>query len=298
MTAAPPFLFDTIEIIVDHVEACKPYRFHLKVLSPQNLVLGEIDNLILPPLADMPDYHPPPLSRMFRVQLQGPNMPPLITLQPGMGVPNSCLAEFFDAVDRHMQRLEADLNFHLRQETKAHGSIDYFKRQLSDEGSAQLKLLGCKCNSTSLILTTNDTTVKSKFEPTFGTYYFEGMHQGKPYYRSPSRHQQAVTLPAKLPPASSTPPPIGYGAVTTTTTTPAPAAANVKVHYLYWDSSDKAWMVGESLGGSSPTHKTTSKSLAACPADPEAAKTWTHTATFKWKSDPNMKFDCPPNILY
>ena len=41
--------------------------------------------------------------------------PPLITLQPGLGVPPSCLADFFEAVDRHMQRLEADLAFHLGQ---------------------------------------------------------------------------------------------------------------------------------------------------------------------------------------
>jgi len=41
--------------------------------------------------------------------------PPLITLQPGLGVPATCLADFFEAVDRHMQRLEADLAFHLGQ---------------------------------------------------------------------------------------------------------------------------------------------------------------------------------------
>jgi hypothetical protein len=77
----------------------------------------------------MADYHPPPLAQLFRVQLQGAGQPPIITLQTGLGVPLTCLAEFFEAVDRHMQRLEADLSFHLGQESKAHSSVDYFKKQ-------------------------------------------------------------------------------------------------------------------------------------------------------------------------
>ena len=71
VTASPPFLLDIIEILVDNVEPCKPYRFNLKVVSPQGTTLGEIDSLILPPLPEMPDYHPPPLAQLFRVQLQG-----------------------------------------------------------------------------------------------------------------------------------------------------------------------------------------------------------------------------------
>jgi hypothetical protein len=30
-----------------------------------------------------------------------------------------------------MQRLEADLSFHLGQESKAHSSVDYFKKQVN-----------------------------------------------------------------------------------------------------------------------------------------------------------------------
>jgi hypothetical protein len=57
-------------------------------------------------------------------------------------------------------------------------------------------------------------------------------------------------------------------------------------------------MVGESLGKHSPTLKTTSKSLATCPADPESLKTWTYTSTFKWKEDVSMKFDCVQGATY
>jgi hypothetical protein len=68
--ASPPFLFDTIEILVDNVEPCKPYRFNLRIVSPQGASLGDIDGLILPPLPEMADYHPPPLAQLFQVQLQ------------------------------------------------------------------------------------------------------------------------------------------------------------------------------------------------------------------------------------
>ena len=83
VTVSPPFLLDVIEILVTNVEPCKPYKFNLKVISPQGSTLGEIDNLILPPLPEMAEYHPPPLGRLFKVQLQGPGQPPQITLQPG-----------------------------------------------------------------------------------------------------------------------------------------------------------------------------------------------------------------------
>jgi hypothetical protein len=80
-----------------------------------------------------------------------------------------------------------------QQESKAHGSVDYFKRQLAEEGSAQLRLLGCKCNASSVVLTTKDATVENKFNHTLGTYFYDGMHQGRPYYRKPSRHQTVAT---------------------------------------------------------------------------------------------------------
>ena len=64
--------------------------------------------------------------------------------------------------------------------------------QVAEEGSAQLRLLGCKCNSTSLVLSTKDAIVESKFNHTIGTYHYDGMHQGRPYYRKPSRHHQVT----------------------------------------------------------------------------------------------------------
>ena len=116
---------------MDNVEPCKPYRFNLKVVSPQGSSLGEIDGLILPPLPDMADYHPPPLAQLFRVQLQAAGQPPIITLVPGLGVPATCLPEFFEAVDRHMQRLENDLHFHVGQESKVKESYIFCTAELA-----------------------------------------------------------------------------------------------------------------------------------------------------------------------
>jgi hypothetical protein len=42
-TVPPPFLFDTIEAVVEGVDACKPYIFSIKIYSPRNAVMGEIE---------------------------------------------------------------------------------------------------------------------------------------------------------------------------------------------------------------------------------------------------------------
>ena len=39
----PPFLHESIEAVVDGIEACKPYIFTLKIYSPRNAVMGEIE---------------------------------------------------------------------------------------------------------------------------------------------------------------------------------------------------------------------------------------------------------------
>ena len=69
----PPFLFDSIEAVVDGVEPCKSYIFTMKVISPQNLVLAEIEGLELPPLPEIDDYHPPSLSKLFQIESTSPS---------------------------------------------------------------------------------------------------------------------------------------------------------------------------------------------------------------------------------
>ena len=52
--------------------------------------------------------------------------------------------------------------------------------------SAHLKLLGCKCNSPTINLTSTDTSVVARFPHLFGQFHFEGVHQTKPYFTNPS----------------------------------------------------------------------------------------------------------------
>ena len=42
-TVLPPFIYETIEAVVEGVEACKPYIFSLKIVSPRGAVMGEIE---------------------------------------------------------------------------------------------------------------------------------------------------------------------------------------------------------------------------------------------------------------
>ena len=72
----------------------------------------------------------------------------------------------------------------------------------------------------------------------------------------------------------------------------ASSAAAAKVFHLFWDPSEKSWIVGDSLGSGKPSLKSGKNSRAACPADPENLKSWTYSASLQWKSDPAMKFEC------
>ena len=78
---SPPFLHDSIEAVIEGVEPCKSYVFNLKVVSSQNLNLGEISGLELLPLPEIDDFHPPSLSKLFIVDQSSAN--PNIQIQSG-----------------------------------------------------------------------------------------------------------------------------------------------------------------------------------------------------------------------
>ena len=64
-----------------------------------------------------------------------------------------------------------------------------FRQEFSSEQTVHLKLLSCKCQLPVVNLTTSDPAVLARFPDLFGTFHFEGIHQGKPYYTNPSLHQ-------------------------------------------------------------------------------------------------------------
>jgi hypothetical protein len=167
----PPFnAGDYIEVTFP-VTACKPYRFTLKIVTRSNNVIGEIKDLILPKLADMHDFHPPPLAKVFRIE--NPTNPKLV-LNPAMGIPATCLSDFLQAVDNRMNYLEVDLQFHVQQERMAHGQGQYLSQQVLHQQSNRLAEFGCKCNATNVKVTGTSVT---KYNMTMGVYNFEGMNQ-------------------------------------------------------------------------------------------------------------------------
>jgi hypothetical protein len=62
------------------------------------------------------------------------------------------------------------------------------RQEFSSAQTVHLKLLSCKCQQPVLNLTSSDPTVQARFPDLFGTFHFEGIHQGKPYYTNPSMH--------------------------------------------------------------------------------------------------------------
>ena len=75
--------------------------------------------------------------------------------------------------------------------------------------SAHLKLLGCKCNSPTINLTSTDSSVVARFPNLFGQFHFEGVHQTKPYFTNPSLNPAFLPSQAgifnQLKPDSSSP---------------------------------------------------------------------------------------------
>ena len=168
--AQPPFYNDVIEITVP-VQPCQPYKFSLKIVTPRNAILGEVKDIKLPKLSQMTDFHPPKLSKMFKVEI----VPSLkLSLAPGYDIPNTCMKEFLEAVDNHMHHLEEDIKFHVEEERRAYHQSHQVYQNFNQHKKLQLNAKGCTCNST--YVNVNGTS-KSGFKEFMGTYHFEGLNQ-------------------------------------------------------------------------------------------------------------------------
>ena len=144
-------------------------------MTPRNAILGKIEDLRLPHLTEMVDFHPAPLSKLIQVSKSGSLVS--LSLKPNSGIPSQCIKKYLEAFDNHVSFLEADLQHHKFAELQANQNtriwtqnIDYHKRQ-------QLAASGCHCNSTFVNI---NGTSKSSYQPYMGLYYFEGMHQVNP----------------------------------------------------------------------------------------------------------------------
>ncbi|XP_059092832.1 uncharacterized protein LOC131888066 [Tigriopus californicus] len=278
----PPFNQEIIEVNAK-IQPCNSYKFTLKVYTPSGSILGEIQDLELPHLTEMTDYKPPMLSKLFRVE-HIRNTGPVIKLQPGWGVPAACLGDFFEAVDAHVADLESDLQYHVQQVSNAISNSASLRDNLRLQKAAQLSQFGCKCNSTLLGFNTTDSGDFKKSKDVFGVYRYEGMLAGKPYYRR--LHSDLAPTAGRSSLGSS---------LSQTATTPSTAPKKLKeetVYFMYWNPKENNWAIGTTMDGEDIQFKTKKNSVAKCPGDPNAMKTWERSGTFTWHDEPLVKASC------
>lgn len=99
------------------IKPCYPYKLSLKIVNPRGSVMSEIKDLELPQLSEVSSYKPPSLAKLFKVQRPTTTTSGRVSieLQPNYGVPETCLEDFFYAVDKHIELLEHDRNHHMAQ---------------------------------------------------------------------------------------------------------------------------------------------------------------------------------------
>ena len=185
---SPPFLTEEVEIIVP-VEACKEYDFELKVISPQNSLLGKVTKIHLPTLADIPDYIPPTFTSVLELKMKGGV--PQLGVSRNSPIPESCLPEYLEAMDAFANRLEGIAN--KRDEgLKQHKSHqDTVQDNVELTQAETLNKHGCKCSSPRLEVKHDDSVTQTTYESVkakhkqsvFGVYLYEGMREGRPYYK-------------------------------------------------------------------------------------------------------------------
>jgi len=185
---APPFLTDEVEIVIP-VEACKEYEFEMTIVSPQNSNLGKIVDIHLPLLANIPDFIPPPFTTVLQVDLLGGK--PKLGVTRNSPIPETCLPEYLEAMDAFANRLEAVANIQ-DSKTRTHKSQqDDVQDRVELTQEETLSKQGCKCSSPRLEFKHKDSEIKTTYESVkakhnsgvFGVYLYEGMKEGRPYYK-------------------------------------------------------------------------------------------------------------------
>jgi hypothetical protein len=251
----PPFNGDFIEAVIP-VKPCTAYKFELKIVTPRNVVLGKIQDLRLPWLSEMKDFHAPPLSEIIQVTGSGSRYS--LGLKPTSGIPGQCIKDFLLAVDNHVSSLEEDRLFHINEELRANQRTNAWSQRLDNHKKEQLTSNGCRCNST--LIRINGTS-KVSYQKYMGLYHFEAMYQGKPYYTK--QHEGHLNT-------------------------------NQQTAYLYWESANNMWKIGPSLVASNndAIFRTKEFSNPKCPADIGNLKNFQYSGTLKWKSEPTLRIEC------
>jgi len=260
-----PFLLPMISINVP-VEDCTQYNFEVKFFSARKEI-GQVQNINLPALADIPGYVPPPVTSVISISFNTAGKP-VYGVKTTSGVNAACLPAYFEAYDSYTQRLENEVGWQVERSSTVQRLVSSTKEELEKSQEELLKTHGCTCTSPHLELSTTDAKILKKTEASqLGHYHFQGMHGGHPYFM-------------KRP-------------------TPSTSNQNTEPMYLYFDSSKKQWRFAADLGGKKDLFfATVENSAAKCPGDSTTKGTWqAATGTFgRFKKNANVNVACETNL--
>eukprot|EP00091_Calanus_sinicus_P013800 TRINITY_DN3066_c0_g1_i10.p1 TRINITY_DN3066_c0_g1~~TRINITY_DN3066_c0_g1_i10.p1 ORF type:complete len:586 (-),score=167.47 TRINITY_DN3066_c0_g1_i10:160-1917(-) len=287
--ATAPFLQPMISINIP-VEDCTQYNFEVQFFSARKEI-GKVQNLNLPPLADIPGYVPPPVTSVIAISFNTAGKP-VYGVKTSSGVNAACLPAYFEAYDSYTQRLENEVGWQVERSSSVQSLVSSTKEELEKSQEELLKAQGCVCTSPHLELTTTDAKVLKKTEANqLGHYHFQGMHGGYPYFMKMA-HDHAG-------PHSHAGHSHGSTGSAQTTQKPTVSAQTNEPMFLFYDTSKKQWRFAGDLGGNKNLFfATEEKSVAKCPGDPTAKGTWqAATGTFgRFKKNPNVNVACETNL--
>lgn len=177
--ASPPFRSDEVEIVIP-VEPCEQYVFEMRIINPQNKEIGKISDLELETLADVDSYIPPPLTSVILVDyINGGKY--VVKTQPNSPVPQSCLPDYMEALDAYANRLETVANEQSSKNKNVRKIQFKAQKEVELTQADMLVRQGCICASPRLEL--KMVSPQDFNSPIFGVYLYEGMLEGKPYYK-------------------------------------------------------------------------------------------------------------------
>ena len=96
----PPFLNSTISLTVP-VKDCVQFNFELNFVGGGKNV-GSVSGLELPPLADQPNFVPPPVTSVLTISYNTAGKP-IYGGRTSSGIEASCLPAYFEAYDSYSQ---------------------------------------------------------------------------------------------------------------------------------------------------------------------------------------------------
>jgi len=182
-----PFPGERVMIKVP-VEACTPQELTVRFISKDGSELGKLPPVELPALADIPDYIPPPMSQVVSVSVTKGN--PSVSVQSGSSVPESCLPQYMEAVDAFANRIEDVAEGGATENKKIKDVQQVQQKKVETVKREILGRHGCLCASPQLRLELSQSggtqykTVKADHKTeVFGVYLYQGMREGRPYYK-------------------------------------------------------------------------------------------------------------------